>query len=78
MATVKDIAEKVGVSATTVSIVLNGKSEQRGITKATQEKIYQAMRELGYQHILKKRPTERAVTGYVSKSFFKKTANSAL
>ena len=49
MATVKDIAEKVGVSATTVSIVLNGKSEQRGITKATQEKIYQAMRELGYQ-----------------------------
>jgi LacI family purine nucleotide synthesis repressor len=47
--TVKDIAEKVGVSATTVSIVLNGKSEQRGITKATQDKIYQAMKELGYQ-----------------------------
>ncbi|MBQ3373800.1 MAG: LacI family DNA-binding transcriptional regulator [Oscillospiraceae bacterium] len=49
IATVKDIAEKVGVSATTVSIVLNGKSEQRGITKATQDKIYQVMKELGYQ-----------------------------
>lgn len=49
MATVKDIAERVGVSATTVSIVLNGKAEQRGITKATQDKIYQAMKDLGYQ-----------------------------
>ena len=49
MATVKDIAKRVGVSATTVSIVLNGKAEDRGITKAAQEKIYQAIRELGYQ-----------------------------
>ncbi|MBP5168524.1 MAG: LacI family DNA-binding transcriptional regulator [Oscillospiraceae bacterium] len=49
MATVKDIAEIVGVSATTVSIVLNGKAEQRGITKATQDKIYQAMKDLGYK-----------------------------
>ena len=49
MATVKDIAEKVGVSATTVSIVINGKSAERGITEATQNKIYQAMKELGYQ-----------------------------
>ena len=49
MATVKDIAEKVGVSATTVSIVINGKSAERGITQATQDKIYQAMKELGYQ-----------------------------
>lgn len=49
MVTVKDIAEKVGVSATTVSIVINGKSEERGITRATQEKILSAMRELGYQ-----------------------------
>ena len=49
MVTVKDIAERVGVSATTVSIVLNGKAEQRGITKATQDKIYQAMKDLKYQ-----------------------------
>ena len=49
MVTVKDIAERVGVSATTVSIVLNGKAEQRGITKATQDKIYQAMKDLGYK-----------------------------
>lgn len=49
MATVKDIAKRVGVSATTVSIVLNGKAEERNITKATQEKIYQAIKELGYQ-----------------------------
>lgn len=49
MVTVKDIAEKVGVSATTVSIVINGKAEERGITQATQEKIRAAMRELGYQ-----------------------------
>ena len=49
MATVKDIAERVGVSATTVSIVINGKSAERGITQATQDKIYQAMKDLGYQ-----------------------------
>ena len=49
MATVKDTAERVGVSATTVSIVINGKSAERGITQATQDKIYQAMKDLSYQ-----------------------------
>ena len=49
MVTVKDIAEKVDVSATTVSIVINGKAEERGITQATQDKIRAAMKELGYQ-----------------------------
>ena len=49
MVTVKDVAEKAGVSATTVSIVINGKSKERGITQITQDKIFQAMKELGYQ-----------------------------
>ena len=49
MVTVKEVAEKAGVSATTVSIVINGKSKERGITQPTQDRIFQAMKELGYQ-----------------------------
>ena len=48
MATIKDVASQAGVSATTVSIILNGKSETRKISKATQEKVWQAVRELNY------------------------------
>lgn len=49
MATIKDVAKMAGVSVTTVSIVLNGKAEERKISPATQERIQEVMRELGYQ-----------------------------
>lgn len=49
MANLKDVSKKAGVSLSTVSIVLNGKSSQRKISASTQEKVFQAARELHYQ-----------------------------
>ena len=49
MATVKDIANRTGYSASTVSIVLSGKSDERKIPEATRQKIWDAARELGYR-----------------------------
>ena len=46
--TLKDIASKVGVSPTTVSLVLNQGSDSR-IGEATQQKILETAQELGYQ-----------------------------
>lgn len=44
--TIKDVAEKAGVSVTTVSIVLNGKGES--VPKSTQERILKAVEQLHY------------------------------
>lgn len=49
MASIKDIAKLAGVSISTVSIIINGKSEERKISSETQEKVKLAMRELNYQ-----------------------------
>lgn len=49
MITIKQIAAEVGISATTVSIVLNGKAAERKISPATQKKIFDAANKLGYQ-----------------------------
>lgn len=49
MATIKDVAKLAGVSVTTVSIIINGKSGERKISVQTQERVQEAMRELGYQ-----------------------------
>lgn len=49
MATIKDVAKLANVSVTTVSIIINGKSEERKISSATQEKVFDAMKQLGYQ-----------------------------
>ena len=46
MVTLKDIAERVGVSITTVSRVLNGKGS---ISQETKDKVFQVMRELNYE-----------------------------
>jgi LacI family transcriptional regulator len=46
--TLKDIAEKTGVSPTTVSLVLNQKDDSR-ISESTRKKILEAVKELGYQ-----------------------------
>ncbi len=44
-----DIAEKLGVSKTLVSMVLNGKGDENGISKATQEKVLKLAQELNYK-----------------------------
>ena len=49
MVTVKDIAKASGVSPSTVSIILNGKSEERKISEKTCEKVWNTVRQLGYQ-----------------------------
>lgn len=49
MATIKDVARKAGVSGTTVSIILNGKADERRISERTRERVLTAMAELGYQ-----------------------------
>ena len=37
----KDLAARLGVSGTLVSLVLNNKADQQGIRKDTQEKVLQ-------------------------------------
>ena len=49
MITIKDVARKAGVSGTTVSIILNGKADERRISESTRERVLSAMAELGYQ-----------------------------
>ncbi|MDO4328079.1 MAG: LacI family DNA-binding transcriptional regulator [Lachnospiraceae bacterium] len=49
MVTIKDVANLAQVSPTTVSLIINGKSEERRISPVTRERVLQAMNELGYQ-----------------------------
>ena len=48
MSTIKDIAREAGVSIATVSIVLNGKGQERKISKETQARIQQIAKQLKY------------------------------
>ncbi len=54
--TVRDIAEKVGLSATSVSLVLNNKPSR--ITDESKQKIINAAKEMGYIHKEKRIPTK--------------------
>lgn len=49
MPTIKDVAALAGVSFSTVSIIINGKSEERKISLKTQKKVLEAMKELNYK-----------------------------
>ncbi|MEI6049509.1 MAG: LacI family DNA-binding transcriptional regulator [Bacteroidota bacterium] len=44
----KDLAERLGVSGTLVSLVLNNKADRHGIRKDTQEKVLLLARKMGY------------------------------
>jgi len=44
----KDLATRLGVSGTLVSLVLNNKADQQGIRKDTQEKVLSLARQMGY------------------------------
>ncbi|OYP07092.1 LacI family transcriptional regulator [Lachnotalea glycerini] len=48
MATIREIADYTNLSASTVSIVLSGKSAARNISEKTTKKILEAAKELGY------------------------------
>ncbi len=55
----KDLAERLGVSSTLVSLVLNNKADQHGIRKDTQEKVLALARQMGYFD-LQRDPVESA------------------
>jgi LacI family transcriptional regulator len=44
----KDLAVRLGVSGTLVSLVLNNKADQQGIRKETQERVLSLARQMGY------------------------------
>ena len=48
----KDLAARLGVSGTLVSLVLNNKADQHGISKETQEKVLLMARQMGYFNYL--------------------------
>lgn len=47
--TLNDVARTTGLSVTTISRVINGKSEEYRISEATREKVLRAIRELNYK-----------------------------
>ncbi len=48
----KDLAARLGVSGTLVSLVLNNKADQHGIRKDTQERVLALARQMGYFALL--------------------------
>jgi LacI family transcriptional regulator len=67
-ATLRDVAERAGVSATTASFVLSGRRDMR-ISAATEERVLQAARTLEYRRRLVPRttmPAGAAAIGLVS------------
>ncbi|RZK42388.1 MAG: LacI family transcriptional regulator [Pedobacter sp.] len=46
---IKDIAEKAGVSITTVSFIINGKAKEKAISAQVTKKVQAIISELGYQ-----------------------------
>ena len=55
----KDLASKLGVSSTLVSLVLNNKADLHGIRKDTQEKVLALARQMGFFDVPLEKPKER-------------------
>lgn len=51
----KELAARLGVSGTLVSLVLNNKADQHGIRKDTQEKVLMLARQMGYFEALEEK-----------------------
>lgn len=51
----KDLAARLGVSGTLVSLVLNNKADQQGIRKDTQEKVLLLAKQMGYYESLQEK-----------------------
>ncbi len=61
MASIKELAAYTGLSPSTVSIVLRGKSEERNIPVRTQDRVWEAAKVLGYQpNIVARRLRDRS------------------
>ena len=58
----KDLASRLGVSGTLVSLVLNNKADQQGIRKETQEKVLTLAKQMGYFESLNERNEISPVT----------------
>lgn len=61
----KDIANKLQVSKTTVSWVLSGKGDEKGISLSTQEKVFACAREMHYQPNLLARSLNTGLSGTI-------------
>ena len=57
----KDLAARLGVSGTLVSLVLNNKADQHGIRKDTQEKVLALAKQMGYFEALHEKNETSAV-----------------
>src|SRR5262245_49812115 len=64
--TLKEVAAKAGVSASTASLVLTGKAEGRGIPAETNERVRRAALDLNYAPNLLLRSLRRGRTHVVS------------
>lgn len=64
-ASLKDIAESLKLSKTTVSWVLSGQGNEKGISVATQENVLQKAKELNYQPNLLARSLNTGVSGTI-------------
>lgn len=62
----KDVAALSGVSEPTVSRVLNGRE---GVAISTRDRVVEALRTLGYDHVPDPQPTRRGVVGLVCGEF---------
>lgn len=61
----KDIANKLELSKTTVSWVLSGKGDEKGISATTQEKIFAYAKEVNYQPNLLARSLHTGLSGTI-------------
>lgn len=50
----KEIAEKLGISPAALSLIINHKP---GVSDATRESVFEQLRKMGYEHLIKKAPT---------------------
>ena len=57
---IKQIAEQLGLSQSTVSIVLNGRGDKMRISKSTQERVLVAAKDMNYQPNIYARRLRRA------------------
>lgn len=48
---IKQIAERVGLSPSTVSIVLNGRGDEMRISKESQRRVLEAAKEMSYRPV---------------------------
>lgn len=70
MITIKDIAAAANVSATTVSLVINGKSEERHISPETRDLVLRLMNEMGYKPNISARRLRYESPGKASVAFY--------